>query len=337
MSAQQHQNRHRTRLASARAAGDREAAVEALHEIALARMVQGDFSGALGLAEEALREASGAASGIRARARYVLGRIQLNRGQSAAARDHLDVSADVFAALGDHSQAGEATQQLAQALIAEKQMDAADEALRRAARHFADAGQQDRVIGVLRHRALVLSGMGRSKQSLAVLSEAVRLAGRLEDDAARMQLNLDMLAFSGHNAQPPAGTSHDELFIEAMQKGEWAIAGHAALGRAGNLAQRGDLKGAITDAIAARRLALRSVDVVGYLGACLMLAVLYERDAEPVEVVTVLLTCQETMGRRFGPEARLPALLYLDSLAMRWGTERFEAVIRTYRSQFPEE
>lgn len=307
--------------------------VSGLQDAAFARLRVGDLAGARDVvAEVRERLAAGGDQAGADRAAWLLGSIEARLGAGPAAAATLEQALAGFRTAADETMAGRTLARLATVAAEAGELGQADDRLGEAITAFTTAGDDRRRLETLRVRALVRALAGRQADALATLAEGIALARRLGDDQAVLALRLDR-----HHLQRLDPTAAPDEGLDALTADAEAAGGGTALyprlDRAAEHARAGRNVLAVADAEAARADALASVDPIGYLLACLLLAEVHEAEGDRVSALVVLFTCQASLGDLLGPDGRLPALAAIDALEERWGPEAFAAALRAYREQ----
>lgn len=323
--------------AAAAAAGDdaREAAL--LQELAVVLTALEETPTALAHVERA--RALHAAAGRtleEAKAVYALGFLVARRGgDEARGRALLGEALAAFEGLGEAGLAGRTRGHLAVLALRAHDWPAADAHFGAAAEALAAAGERERVLEALQLRAFALRVQARPHDAFRVLAGALELARRHGSaaDVLRVRLDLHHLAASPLVSAELQPEPLDALIRDAEAAAEPGLAGMARLAAAAEHAEAGRLDAARKVADEARRGALEALDPLLYLLACLQIAAIEERRGDRVALLTILFTCQASLGDLLGDEARVPVLLVLDSLEHTWGEAAFAAALASYRAR----
>lgn len=160
--------------------------------------------------------------------------------------------------------------------------------------------------------------------------ESARGAGR-DDDALSLSLNLRVLVENRLvDGQLPAPSIEET--VAAAADGARTLGGYELLSRSSTHIVAGRSAEALTDAEAARQVALGGPDPVLYLLACTSIAAVHEHRGEDAEVRAILLTCAASLADLLGPSARRPVDDVLTSVERRWGASRTERARKAYRN-----
>lgn len=192
------------------------------------------------------------------------------------------------------------------------------------------------MLEALQLQAFVMQVQARPHDAFVVLTRTLELARRHGEaaDLLRVRLDLHHLAASPLIPADLQPEPLDAIVRDAVAAGEEGLAGMALLTTAGTHAEAGRLDEARAAAEQAREKALEVVDPLLYTLACFQIAAIEERRGDRVAQLTILFTCQATLGDLLGDEARVPVLLVIDSLERSWGQAAFASAMRSYRAQF---
>ena len=277
-----------------------------------------------------------------AKTRYALSIIDARRGGdvgAARAEPALEDQYQGFLTEGAHDMAARAADQLTGLAMRRQDLLGALRWAERCADAWADAGEVKQVLQALRTRTQILQLLGRPYDAYVTLSRAIEIGKQLGGDAlseAVLALRTDMLLLAQNPVVAPGlkPESADVLLEEARAKGNLGLVAQLSLARGSERVQVRDFVRGEADAQVAREAALQVKDPTSYLIACLLLAEVYDKTNRRLEALTILFTCQASLGDLLGQQARVPVWVVIDSLKDRWGVAVFEEEMARYRGQF---
>lgn len=278
------------------------------------------------------------------KARYAVGLMRA-QGKGSGATGVLEQALAEAEEAEDHELVRRTAEKLAGVALREEDYPGAGRWIERMATAAADQGDVPRVLEALRLRAFVFQIQGRPRDAWTCLSRALHIARETGETALVLEMRLDLNMLTEHPLaeafveSEAAAAEHgdlDQLLADARAQGRPGMVAYALLARGSRAAELGAHARALPDAEAARQAALQAVDPTVYLMACLLIAECQEALGDRLSAMTILFTCQASLGDLLGEEARVPVLHVIDSLEEKWGEETFQRTLSAYRAQFEE-
>ena len=274
-----------------------------------------------------------------AKALYSLGFLDARfTDRLAGARAMLLQAVAIFGEEGATALVGRAHGHLASLALRAQDWGAAEEHFGAAAEAAAAKGDVPRVLEGLQLQAFTMQVNGRPNDAFMTLTRTIELARKHGSDADVLRLRLDLhhLTASPLIAPELQPEPLDTLVREAVDAGQDGLAGMALLTWASEFAGAGRIAEAREAAEGAREKALETTDPLLYTIACLLIADIEQRRGDRVAALTILFTCQATLGDLLGDTGRVPVLHVIDSLEKAWGKAAFRDALEKYRAQFPD-
>ncbi len=274
------------------------------------------------------------------KARYAVGVLQVHGGRGG--EGSLEATLAEAEAAEDHALVAKIAERLAGTALRTENYPVAGRWIERMASAAADQGDVPGVLQALRLRAFVFQIQGRPQDAWTCLSRALGIAKQTGESALVLEMRLDLGMLVAH---PIAETFVDaeeaeehgdlgQVLADAEAGGRWGMVGYVRLALGSKEAEVDRLGEALVHAEAARQAALQAVDPTVYLMACLLIAEVLEKQGDRLGALTILFTCQASLGDLLGEDAKVPVLHVIDSLEERWGDEVFQAEMVRYRAQF---
>ncbi len=218
--------------------------------------------------------------------------------------------------------------------VSESEFQVIDGHLAEAIQAFSEAQDVNRLLDTLRYRTVLLLFRGHSQEAYGSMAKAIEVAKQHGRETELLQLQLDVYNVTSLSNENPKLRAIMEILHNAAQTGQERVAAYARFIRARDLLRSGNIEEAIQDGQVTRQLALQNTDPTLYLLSCLLMAEGEEQRHNRLAVLNILFTCQASLGKLLGKEARLPILMVIDSLKQRWGQANFDRVMAKYRTQF---
>jgi hypothetical protein len=240
-----------------------------------------------------------------------------------------------FEAAGDDRMVGRTRAHLATLAWRAGRYAEASDHLEAAEGAFRRSGDDGRTVEARRLRAFMMLLGGDADAAYRCLLEGAAAADETGGPhALELRFDLRRLCSAGLVDPDLSPPSLEEILRDADAAGKRRLAGHVVLSQAAEHLGAGRTDEAAACAEDARRRALGGPDPVLYLLACLLLARIAEQRADDLGVVTILLTCQASLGDLLGEAARRPVLDVIASVERRWGNERFGRALAAHRATF---
>lgn len=277
------------------------------------------------------------------KARYAVGVLRA-QGKGSGATEALEQTLAEAEAAGDHALVGRTAEKLAGVALRDQDYPRAGRWIERMAAAAADEGDVPAVLQALRLRSFVFQIQGRPQDAWLCLTRALSIARETGESSLVLEMRLDLGLLAGHplaeafveDEAAAAQGDLDAVLADAEAAGHHGMVGYVRLARGSRAAEAGQHLRALVEAQEARKAALEAVDPTIYLMACLLMAECHETLGNRLDALTILFTCQASLGDLLGEEARVPVLHVIDSLEEKWGEETFQDTLAAYRAQFEE-
>ena len=317
------------------AEGDNLAAAEALAEKAQLQAATRSYDKAVRTLGECAALAQ-AANAPGPRAEYLhaqgllLARVPGREGEAAQA---FKTSAALARVAGDAALEVRGHQRLAELDLNRRDVAGAVARMDLAVDLAARAKLDERLVELLRVRAVYLQAQGRLSAALADLDSAVELCAHLPepDEHLLLQLRLERRVLGDLVIGGQRKDSFEGLHGEALALGASDVAADVSIQAAGERLRDADFQGGLDLAESARRLALESDDVYRYTMACMLIAEAKERLGDLAGVIGTLLGCKITLEQQVSAEAGQAVKGILQSLEVRWGPEVVREALAEHR------
>lgn len=271
--------------------------------------------------------------------RYGQGTSLFQLGRLAEAVPHFQHAADLAEQIGHRPLAAKAHYILAGLMLNEAEPDLAAITARqtRALTYVASDKDPSFAAQIYQARASMQALQLNLPAARADLDTALALAHRADNPQLLASLHnsyrlLDQFA----SAEPDLDAIFDLLDEQSQLFGFQPHPADKTLRQAITATQRQDFARALALAEAGRQEALQATDPMRYfryLSACFIIAAAHELTENYPAVIEILLTCKGTVEKTIGPEAGEAVRAFLDALPERWGAEKFQAALETYRAQ----
>jgi len=268
-----------------------------------------------------------------ARARYALGSLE---AQASGGTRTLEATLKRAQEAGDPALVAKSAEKLAGVALKRQDYRAAGRYIELMAGAHADQGEVLAVVDDLRMRSFVFQLQGRPADAYTCISRALSISKQSGETARMLEMRLDLHMLTRHpllddDLRPE---ELDRLIDDAAAAEHPGMVGYARLARATAAIEAERVSEALPDAEAGRQAALEALDPTLYLMACLMIAEIQEKLGDRLKVLTILFTCQASLGDLLGEAAKAPVLQVITSLEERWGKTEFDDWMTRYRAQF---